>query len=164
MIYSISYHPLILCTVHHCFTVSNDKAIHENGKFRRRKLQKLIPNIYDSSSTDYASHELVNVIYGFSDYNLKESEKSVKSYRKPSVDLISIKTRLQNTMFRSYSAFDKDISPPINLSKAEFESLFDWKMRKTSLFKKQTKVILKSTAIFNPYKTGHFEESFFWKV
>ena len=148
MIYSISYHPLILCMVHHCFTVSNDKAIRENGKFCRRKLQKLIPNIHDSSSTDYASHELVNVIYGFSDYNLKEPEKSVKSNRKPSVDLISIKTRLQDTMFRSYSAFDKDISPPINLSKAEFESLFDWKMRKTWVIQKADKGNIKVHSYF----------------
>ena len=49
--------------------------------------------------------------------------RDIKSDSESSADLASIKVRLQDTAFTSYSAFKKDNSPPFNLSKDEFESL-----------------------------------------
>ena len=49
--------------------------------------------------------------------------RDIKSNSESSVDLASVKARLQDTAFTSYSAFNKDNSPPSNLSKNEFESL-----------------------------------------
>ena len=43
--------------------VSNDNVVRENDKIHRRKLQKLIPNIHDTSSTDYVLHDHHKVIY-----------------------------------------------------------------------------------------------------
>ena len=50
--------------------------------------------------------------------------RDIKSNSESSVDLSSVKARLQDTAFTSYSAFSKDNSPPSNLSKDEFESLW----------------------------------------
>ena len=47
--------------------------------------------------------------------------RDIKSNSESSVDLASVKTRLHNTAFTSYSAFNKDKPPPFNLSKDEFE-------------------------------------------
>ena len=49
--------------------------------------------------------------------------RDIKSNSESLVDLTSVKARLQYTAFKSYSAFNKDNSPPSNLSKDEFESL-----------------------------------------
>ena len=49
--------------------------------------------------------------------------RDINSNSEPSVDLTSIKACLQDTTFTSYSAFNKENSPPFNLSKDEFESL-----------------------------------------
>ena len=43
--------------------VSNDNVVRENDKIHRRKLQKLIPNIHDTSITDYVLHDHHKVIY-----------------------------------------------------------------------------------------------------
>lgn len=43
--------------------VSNDNVVRENDKIHRRKLQKLIPNIHDTSITDYVLHDHYKVIY-----------------------------------------------------------------------------------------------------
>ena len=42
-----------------------------------RKLQKLIPNMYEKSITDNVSHDPDKVIYNFSNYHLKDSDKSL---------------------------------------------------------------------------------------
>ena len=47
----------------------------------------------------------------------------IKSNSESSVDLPSLKARLQDTAFPCYSTFNKDNSPPFNISKDEFESL-----------------------------------------
>ena len=49
--------------------------------------------------------------------------RDIKSNSESSVELASVKARLQDTAFTSYSAFNKDNSPPFNLSKDEFELL-----------------------------------------
>ena len=49
--------------------------------------------------------------------------RDIKSNSESSVDLASIKARLLDTAFTSYSAFNEDNSQPFNLSKDEFESL-----------------------------------------
>ena len=53
--------------------------------------------------------------------------RDIKSNSEFSVDLASVKACLQDTAFTSYSAFNKDKSPPFNLSKDEFESLYKFK-------------------------------------
>ena len=53
--------------------------------------------------------------------------RDIKSNSKSSVNLASVETRLHNTAFTSYSAFNKDKSSPFNLSKDEFESLCNLK-------------------------------------
>ena len=49
--------------------------------------------------------------------------RNIKSNSESSVDLASVKARLQDRAFTSYSVFNKDNSPPSNLSKKGFESL-----------------------------------------
>ena len=49
--------------------------------------------------------------------------RDIKSNSESSVELASVKARLQDTAFTPYSAFNKDNSRPSNLSKNEFESL-----------------------------------------
>ena len=49
--------------------------------------------------------------------------RDLKSDSESSFDLASVKARLQDTAFTSYSAFKKDNSPPSDFSKDEFESL-----------------------------------------
>ena len=135
------------------FLVSNDKVICKIDKIHGRKLQKLIPNIHETSIIDNISRDLNKVIYNFSNYHLTDTDKSllirglnfaiplkkieyskflllleflfhdIKSNSEPSVDLSSIKVCLQDTAFTSYSAFNKDNLLPFNLSKDEFESL-----------------------------------------
>ena len=135
------------------FLVSNDKVICKIDKIHGRKLQKLIPNIHETSIIDNISRDLNKVIYNFSNYHLTDTDKSllirglnfaiplkkieyskflllleflfhdIKSNSEPSVDLASIKVCLQDTAFTSYSAFNKDNLLPFNLSKDEFESL-----------------------------------------
>ena len=112
-----------------------------------------IPNIHEESIIDNVSHDPNKVIYNFSSYHLTDFDKSllievlnfaippkkieyskfllpsellflgIKSNIDSSIDLASVKARLQDTAFTSYSAFNKDNSPPCNLSKDEFESL-----------------------------------------
>ena len=125
----------------------------KNGKVHGRKLQKLIHNIHKTSIIDNISHDPNNVIYNFPNYHLTDSDKlllirglnfaippkkieyskflllfeflfrDIESNSESSVDLASIKARLQDTVFTSYSAFNKDNSLPFNLTKDEFESL-----------------------------------------
>ena len=132
------------------FLVSNDKVIHKNDKIHGRKL--LIPNIHEKSIAD-VSHDPEKVIYNFSNYDLMDSDKSllikgtnfaippkkieyskflllfellfcdIKSNSESSIDLASVKAHLQDTVFTSYSASNKDNSQPSNISKDEFESL-----------------------------------------
>ena len=133
------------------FLVSNNKAICKNEKIQSRNLQNLIPNSHEKSIIDNVSHDLNKVLYN-SNYYLTDSDKSLlikglnfaippkkieyskfllpfellfrdtKSNSESSVDLASVKARLQDTAFTSYSAFNKDNSPPCILSKDEFES------------------------------------------
>ena len=62
-----------------------------------------------------------------------------KSNGESSVDLTSIKARLQDTAFTSYSTFIKDNSPPFNLSKDEFESLCKLKNKNNLVIQKADK-------------------------
>ena len=133
------------------FLVSNDKGIRKNNKIHGRKLQKLIPNIQEKNIIN-VSHDPNNIIYNFSNYHLRDSDKSllikglnsaippkkikysqfvlqfellfryIKSNNESSVDLASVKARLQDTACTSYSAFKNDNSPPDNLNKNELES------------------------------------------
>ena len=135
------------------FLVSNDRAIRKNDNIHGRKLQKLIPNIHEASFIDNISCDPNKVVYNFSNYHLRNSDKSllirdlnfaislkkteyskfllpfeflfgdIKSDSESSVDLASIEARLQDTAFTSHSAFNKDNSPLFNLSKDKFESL-----------------------------------------
>ena len=109
--------------------------------------------MHEKSITDNVSHDPDKVIYNFSNYHLTDSDKlllikglnfaippkkiecskflfsfellfrDIKFNSESSVDLASVKARLQDTAFTSYSAFDKDNSPPSNISKDESESL-----------------------------------------
>ena len=65
--------------------------------------------------------------------------RDIKSNSESSVDLISVKARLQDTAFTSYSAFNKDNSPPSNLSKNEFESLCKLKNENNLVIQKADK-------------------------
>ena len=151
------------------FLVSNDKAICKNDKIHGRKLQKLIPNIHEKSVIDNASHDPYKVIYNFSNYHLTDSGESLlikglnfaippkkieyskfllpfellhrdtKSNSESSVDLASVKARLQDTAFTSYSAFNKDNSPPSNLSKNKSESLCKLKNENNLVIQKAEK-------------------------
>ena len=151
------------------FLVSNDKAIGENDKIHGRKLQELIPNIREESIIDNVSNDPNKVIYNFPNYHLTDADKSllikglnfaippkkteyskfllpfellfcdIKSNSESSVDLASVKARLQDTAFTSYSAFNKDNSLPSNLSNNELESLCKLENESNLLIQKANK-------------------------
>ena len=151
------------------FLVSNDKLIRKNDKIHDRKLQKLIPNMHEKSIIDNVSHDPDKVVYNFSNCHLTDSDKSllikglnfaippkkieyskfllpfellfrdIKSNTESSVDLASVKARLQDTTFTSYSAFNKGNSAPSNLSKGEFESLCKLKNENNLVIQKSGK-------------------------
>ena len=151
------------------FLVSNDKAIGENDKIHGRKLQELIPNIREESIIDNVSNDPNKVIYNFPNYHLTDADKSLlikglnfaippkkieyskfllpfellfrdlKSNSECSVDLASVKARLQDTAFTSYSAFNKDNSLPSNLSNNELESLCKLENESNLLIQKANK-------------------------
>ena len=151
------------------FLVSNDKAIGENDKIHGRKLQELIPNIREESIIDNVSNDPNKVIYNFPNYHLTDADKSllikglnfaippkkieyskfllpfellfrdIKSNSESSVDLASVKARLQDTAFTSYSAFNKDNSLPSNLSNNELESLCKLENESNILIQKANK-------------------------
>ena len=117
------------------------------------------------------------VIYNFSNYHLTDSDKSllirglnftippkkikyskflllfeflfrdIKCNSDSSVDLASIKSRLQDAAFTSYSAFDKGNFQPSNLSKDEFESLSKLKNKSNLVIQKAERVTLLSFLI-----------------
>ena len=151
------------------FLISNDKANRKNDKIYDRKIQKLSPNIHEKSIIDNVSHDPNKVIYNFSNYHLTDSDKSllikglifaippkkieyskfllpfellfrdIKSNSESSVDLVSVKARLQDTAFTSYSGFNKDNYPLSNLRKNEFESLCKMKNENNLLIQKADK-------------------------
>ena len=167
--------------------ISNDKAICKNDKIHGKKLQKLIPNIHEPSIIDNISHDLNKVICNFSNYDLTDSGKSllirglnfaippkkteyskfllpfqflihdIKSNSEPSVDLTNIKARLQDTAFTTYSAFNKDNSPPFNLSNNESESLCKLKNENNLVIQKadegNTTVILDKDFYLKSFET-----------
>ena len=63
----------------------------------------------------------------------------IKSSSESSVDLASTKAYLQDTAFTFYSAFNKDNSPPFNLSKDEFELLCQLKNENNLVIQKADK-------------------------
>ena len=63
----------------------------------------------------------------------------IKSNSESSVDVASVKARLQDTALTSYSAFIKDNSPYSNLSKDEFKSLCKLKNENNLVIKKTDK-------------------------
>ena len=65
--------------------------------------------------------------------------RDIKSNSESSVDLANVKARLQDTAFTSYSAFNKDNSPPSNLSNNEFESLSKLKNENNVVIQKADK-------------------------
>ena len=166
--------PIDFMHVSSLLLVSNDKAICKNDKIHGKKLQKLIPNIREKSVIDNASHDPYKVIYNFSNYHLTDSDKSLpikglnfaippkkieyskfllpfelllcdtKSNSESSLDLASVKAHLQDTAFTSYSAFNKDNSPPSNLSKNKSESLCKLKNENNLVIQKQKRVTLLS--------------------
>ena len=91
--------------------LSNDKVIHKNDKIHGRNLQKLIPDIHETSIIDNISHDPKKVIYNFSNFHFTESEYSkflfpfellfndIKFSSESSVYLARIKARLQDTAF-----------------------------------------------------------------
>ena len=145
--------PIDFMHVSSLFIVSYDKVICKNDKIHTRKLQKLIPNIHEKGIIDNVSHDPNKAIYNFSNYHLTDSDKSLptkglnfaippkkieyskfllpfqllfrdkKCNSESSVDLASVKARLQDTAFTSYSAFNKGNSSFSHLSKDKFESL-----------------------------------------
>ena len=119
------------------------------------------------------SHEPNKVIYNFSSYHLTDFDKlllievlnfaippkkieyskflllfellfrDIKSNSESSGDLASVKARLQDRAFTSYSAFNKDNSPPSKLSTNEFESLCKLKNQNNLVIqKRQARVTL----------------------
>ena len=122
-----------------------------------------------TSVVDNISHDPKKVIYSFSNDHITDSDelllikglnfaippkkneyskfllpfellfRDIKSNSESSVDLISVKARLQDTAFTSYSAFNKDNSPPSNLSKNEFESLCKLKNENNLVIQKADK-------------------------
>ena len=139
------------------------------------------------SFIDNLSHDPNKVIYNFSNYHLADSDKSllirglnfaipskkieclkflipfeqlfrdIKSNSESSLDLASIKARLQDTAFTSYSVFNKDNSPPFNLSKDEFESLCKLKSENNLVIQKAKKYntifILDKDSYLKPVET-----------
>ena len=75
--------------------------------------------------------------------------RNIKSNRESSVDLASIKAHLQDTAFTSYSTFNKENSPPFNLSNNKFEPLHKLKNENNEKPRKITKMI------FVIYKFGY---------
>ena len=57
--------------------VSNVKATLKSDKIHGRTLQKLIPNIRETSIIDNVSDDPNKVIYNFLDYKLMESDKAL---------------------------------------------------------------------------------------
>ena len=161
--------PIDFMHVWSLFLISNDKANRKNDKIYDRKIQKLSPNIHEKSIIDNVSHDPNKVIYNFSNYHLTDSDKSllikglnfaippkkieyskfllpfellfrdIKSNSESSVDLASVKARLQDTAFTSYSAFNKDNSLPSNLSNNELESLCKLENESNLLIQKANK-------------------------
>ena len=129
----------------------------------------MIPNIHEKSIINNVSYDPNKVIYDFSNYHLTDSDKlllikglnfaippkkieyskfllpfellfrDIKSNSESSVDLASVKARLQDTAFTSYSAFNKDNSPPSNLSKNKSESLCKLKNENNLVIQKADK-------------------------
>ena len=71
----INYQPLFLY-MSSLILVSNVKATLKSDKIHGRTLQKLIPNIRETSIIDNVSDDPNKVIYNFSDYKLMESDKA----------------------------------------------------------------------------------------
>ena len=67
--------------------------------------------------------------------------RNIKSNTESSVGLGSIKARLQDTAFTSYSTFNKENSPPFNLSNNKFELLRKLKNENNKKSQKITKMI-----------------------
>ena len=65
--------------------------------------------------------------------------RDIKSKSESSVNLAGVKARLQDTVFTSYSAFNKDNSSPSNISKDEFESLCKLKNENNLVIQKADK-------------------------
>ena len=65
--------------------------------------------------------------------------RDINSNSQSSVDLASVKSRLQDTAYKSYSAFNKDNSLPLNLSKDEFQSLCNLKNENNLAIQKEDK-------------------------
>ena len=65
--------------------------------------------------------------------------REIKSNSESSVDLASVKACLQDAVFTSYSAFNKDNSPPFNLSKDVSESLCKLKNENNVVIQKADK-------------------------
>ena len=112
---------------------------------------------------------LIKIIYGFSDYHLTDSYKSllsralnfaiplkkieyskfllpfeflfrdIKSNSESSVDLASGNARVRDTTFIFHSAFNKDNFPPFNLNKDGFESSCKLKNENNLLIQKAGK-------------------------
>ena len=94
--------------------------------------------------------------------------RDIKSNSESSVDLASVKARLQDTAFTSYSAFNKDNSPPSNLSKNEFESLCKLKNENNLVIQKADKgntiVILDKDSYLKSVETLLKDSSKFKKI
>ena len=65
--------------------------------------------------------------------------RDIKSNSESSVDLASVKAHLQDALFTPYSVFNKDNSPPFNLSKDELESLCELKNENNLVIQKADK-------------------------
>ena len=158
----------------------------------------MIPNIHEKSIINNVSYDPNKVIYDFSNYHLTDSDKlllikglnfaippkkieyskfllpfellfrDIKSNSESSVDLASVKARLQDTAFTSYSAFNKDNSPPSNLSKNEFESLCKLKNENNLVIQKADKgntiVILDKDSYLKSVETLLKDSSKFKKI
>ena len=92
----------------------------------------------------------------------------IKSNIESSVDLASVKARLQDTAFTSYSAFNKDNSPPSNISKDEFESLCKLKNENNLVIQKADKgntiVILDRDSYLKSVETLYKDSSEFKNI
>ena len=129
----------------------------------------MILNIHEKSIINNVWHDPNKVVYNFSNYQLTYSNKSllikdlnfsirpkkvkyskfllpfevlfrdIKSNNQSSADLASVKARLQDTAFTSYSAFKKGNPPPSILSKDGFESLCKLKNQSNLVIQKADK-------------------------
>ena len=81
----------------------------------------------------------------------------IKSNSESSIDLASVKARLKDTAFTSYSAFNKDNSPHSNISKDELESLCKLKNNNNLVIQKAEKgntiVILDRDSYLKSFET-----------